>query len=355
MSNRTLGLVCAHHHLYSTLARGMPTPPSTPVDFISTLQQVWWRLDAQIDEEMLYWSAALGAAEALLSGTTSIIDHHESPNFIEGSLDVIAQACADMGVRVNTCFGATDRWTDNGILLSSVSPTSDMTKAARRGLAECDRYLSNGGRGMVGLHAAFTCSDETLETAAELAKKHSVGVHIHVAEGLDDASAGKRLESITADDWLLVHCVLLDRHLKGRIVHNPRSNMNNNVGYSAPSKRPNTTLLGTDGIGSDMLEEFRLAYARLREFDILEKPTTAWAWLENGYHFFPEARKDTVTWSYDAIDDPWKLAYTTGVHPTEIIVNGQVVLKDGVPTTFDIDEVRRKASEQAKRLHERLS
>ncbi|MDP4649195.1 MAG: hypothetical protein NWS73_05020, partial [Ilumatobacteraceae bacterium] len=80
----------------------MPAPPSAPTDFISTLRQVWWRLDAQLDAEMLYWSAALGAAEALMSGTTSIIDHHESPNFIEGSLDVIAKACADMGVRVNT-------------------------------------------------------------------------------------------------------------------------------------------------------------------------------------------------------------------------------------------------------------
>ena len=75
----------------------MPAQPSAPTDFISTLRQVWWRLDAQLDAEMLYWSAALGAAEALMSGTTSIIDHHESPNFIEGSLDVIAKACADMG------------------------------------------------------------------------------------------------------------------------------------------------------------------------------------------------------------------------------------------------------------------
>ncbi|MDP4649196.1 MAG: hypothetical protein NWS73_05025, partial [Ilumatobacteraceae bacterium] len=141
---------------------------------------------------------------------------------------------------------------------------------------------------------------------------------------------------------------------KGRIVHNPRSNMNNSVGYSAPSQRTNTTLLGTDGIGSDMLEEFRLAYARLREFDIKENPTTAWSWLENGYHYFPEAREDVVVWSYDAVDDPWKLAYTTGVHPVEVIVAGRSVVKDGKPTTFDIQEVRRKASEQAKRLHERL-
>ena len=68
-----------------------------------------------------------------------------------------------------------------------------MTQAAKRGLAECDQYLSAGGNGMVGVHAAFTCSDETLNASAELAKKHSVGVHIHVAEGVDDAQAGARL------------------------------------------------------------------------------------------------------------------------------------------------------------------
>ena len=94
MSAITPGLVCAHHHLYSSLARGMPAPPERPYNFLSILQQVWWRLDAALDLEMLKWSAMLGAVEALQSGTTAIIDHHEGPNAIEGSLQVIADACA---------------------------------------------------------------------------------------------------------------------------------------------------------------------------------------------------------------------------------------------------------------------
>ena len=92
MSFTTSGLVCGHHHLYSSLARGMPAPPVTPTSFMSILENVWWRLDAALDEDTLYWSAALGAAEALLNGTTAIIDHHESPHFIDGSLDVIKSA-----------------------------------------------------------------------------------------------------------------------------------------------------------------------------------------------------------------------------------------------------------------------
>ena len=92
MSATTPGLVCAHHHLYSALARGMPPPPEVATDFQGILEQIWWRLDSALDLEMIRWSAMLGALEALESGTTAIIDHHESPNAIEGSLDAIAEA-----------------------------------------------------------------------------------------------------------------------------------------------------------------------------------------------------------------------------------------------------------------------
>ena len=92
LQNVTPGLVCAHHHLYSALARGMPAPPETPTSFLGVLEQIWWRLDTALDLEMIRASARLGALEALECGTTALIDHHESPNAIEGSLDVIAEA-----------------------------------------------------------------------------------------------------------------------------------------------------------------------------------------------------------------------------------------------------------------------
>ncbi len=354
VSNTTPGFVCAHHHLYSSLARGMPAPPLAPTKFIEVLQQVWWRLDAALDADMIYWSAALGAVEALMNGTTAIIDHHESPNMIEGSLSLIDKACREVGVRVNTCYGITDRWDNNGQLHSKVSPLSKMTDAAQRGLAECKRFISEGGRGMIGVHAAFTCSDETLNAAAQLAMQLDVGVHIHVAEGIDDAHAAARLSALATDDWLLVHGVHLDTPLRGRLVHNPRSNMNNHVGYGAPTSKPNTVLLGTDGIGADMLEESRLAYARLREFNIAETPDTVSQWLKNAYQIFPEAENDVVTWNYDQVQSPWHVAFTPGTRVTDVIIDGKVVLKDGLPTQVDLDEIRAKAHEQAIRLFERL-
>ena len=355
MTNQTAGLICAHHHLYSTLARGMPATEKTPNNFLEILQQVWWRLDAALDNEMIYWSAMLGACEALMNGTTCIIDHHESPNCIEGSLSTIARACKTVGVRVSACYGVTDRWDNDGNLHSKVSPISKMTHAAQRGLAECDRYLSEGGRGMVGAHAAFTCSDETLNAASELAAKHKTGVHIHVAEGQNDSHAGARLENLSQDNWLLIHAVHLDRKLHGRIVHNPRSNMNNSVGYAKPSTLSNNVLLGTDGIGADMFEEARLAYVRLREFDVTETPDTVWSWIENSYALFPEAKGDTVTFNYDHVDSPWHVAFTPGLTVTDVEIDGEKVLTTGLPTRVDINEVRAKAAEQAVRLHERLA
>lgn len=336
----TPGLVCAHHHLYSALARGMPPPPKTPTNFQEVLDQIWWRLDTALDLEMIRWSAMLGALEALESGTTAIVDHHESPNAIEGSLSVIAEACAEVGVRVLTTYGITDRHGVDG---------------ARRGLEENERFIKEGGNGLVGLHASFTCSDESLRNAAHLARDLGVGVHIHVAEGIGDKDAPTRLAGLTRDDWLLSHCVHLptDHHLHGTILHNPRSNLNNAVGYADPARFSNPVALGTDGIGANMIESFRLAYVMQRSVDVTAGPDSAWSWLETGWDIMPEARNDQVTWSYDPMD-PWHLAFTPGVHPLEVKVDDQVVFADGRPTKVDAAEVRAKAAEQAVRLHARL-
>lgn len=332
--------MCAHHHLYSTLARGMPAPPRTPTDFLSILEQVWWRLDLALDEEMIRWSAMLGAVEALESGCTAIIDHHESPNAIEGSLDIIADACAEVGVRVDCAYGVTDRHGAAG---------------AAAGLAENERFLRSGRRGHVGVHAAFTCSDATLEAAAGLARDLGVGVHIHVAEGADDIDAPTRLAGLTTDDWLLVHGVHLpdDHGLSGTIVHNPRSNMNNAVGYARPTRFTNPVALGTDGIGASMFDEFRLGFVRLREQDVTQTPETAWGWLVTGASLFPEVAGDRVTWSYPSID-PWCLAYTTDIRALDVTIDGETVLADGRPTRVDAAEVRARAAEQAHRLFARL-
>ncbi|NIA25923.1 MAG: amidohydrolase family protein [Gammaproteobacteria bacterium] len=340
MPATTPGMVCAHHHLYSVLARGMPAPLKTPTSFLEILEQVWWRLDVALDLDMLEWSAKLGALEALEQGTTVIVDHNESPNAIEGSLSVIADACAEVGVRVVCAYGITDRHGH---------------EAAERGLAENERFIKAGGVGLVGVHAAFTCTDESLESAAGMARDLGVGVHIHVAEGEVDVDASRRLGALTQEDWLLIHAVHLptDHGLSGMIVHNPRSNLNNAVGYANPARFAEPVALGTDGIGAAMIESFRLAYVLQRSVDVTASPETAWGWLEEGWSIAPEALDDLVTWSYDPMD-PWHLAFTPGVRPLKVEIAGDVVLEDGKPTRVDGEEIRSKAREQAMRLHARL-
>jgi cytosine/adenosine deaminase-related metal-dependent hydrolase len=336
--SETRGLVCAHHHLYSSLARGMPSPPRTPTTFTEILEQIWWRLDRALDLELVAWSARLGALEALEAGTTVIIDHHSSPEAIDGSLDVIADACAEVGVRVLCCYEVTDR---NGL------------DGAKAGLAENERFLRAGGHGYVGAHACFTLSDDTLDAVSGLAADLGVGVHLHVAESEVDAGAGTRLLAHADQSWLLAHAVHLDRPLPGVVVHNPRSNLNNAVGYGAPTRFDHVAL-GTDGIGADMLDEFRLAFALARARDLDFAPTQAWQWLTMGEQLVPESTCDRVVWSYEPME-PWDLAYTTSVRPVRVEVGGAVVLDEHGPTRVDAVEIRARAREEAQRLFARMA
>src|SRR6187397_1842655 len=169
------GLVNAHTHLYSALARGMPWPSPPPRSFIEILEKVWWRLDRALDEDAVFHSAMAGAIEAARSGTTMLIDHHSSPSFVAGSLDVIRSAVEAVGLRSVLCYEVTDR---NG------------TAGRDAGLAESERFLSSSPgpltRGMVGAHASFTLSDDSLGRLSALAASAVSGVHIHVAEDRAD-------------------------------------------------------------------------------------------------------------------------------------------------------------------------
>jgi cytosine/adenosine deaminase-related metal-dependent hydrolase len=315
----------------------MPAPPATPTDFTSILDQVWWRLDAALDLELVRWSALLGAVEALEAGTTAIVDHHASPSAIDGSLDVIAAACAEVGVRVVCAYEVTDRHGPAG---------------AKAGLAENERFIRAGGRGMVGAHACLTLSDDTLDAVVGLACDLGVGVHIHVGEDAVDAAAADRLRPHAADDWLLAHCVHVDPPLAGTIAHNPRSNMNNGVGYARPARwaaTGNRVVLGSDGIGAAMVDEFALAYTAQRADDVTAAPTDAWAWLQAGAELVPDVRDDEVTWRADRAD-PWYLAFTPGVRAERVVVDGEVVVDAGVCTRVDTERIRARAWEEAQRL-----
>ncbi len=176
--------VNAHTHLYSGLAPfGMPPPVPPPENFVQNLQRVWWRLDRALDEASLRAGARWYVAQARRAGTVALVDHHESPNLIEGSLDVLADACAGFGMAAVLCYGATER---NG-----------GRDEAMRGLEECRRFIRENRRsriaGVVGLHASFTVSDETIREAGLLCEELGTVLQIHLAEdGADVRDARER-------------------------------------------------------------------------------------------------------------------------------------------------------------------
>jgi hypothetical protein len=185
-----------------------------------------------------------------------------------------------------------------------------------------------------------------------LARDLGVGVHVHVGEDAVDRGAADRLRPHATDDWLLAHCVHVDPPLAGTVAHNPRSNMNNGVGYARPARwaaAGNRVVLGSDGIGAAMVDEFALAYVAQRADDVTATPDDAWGWLQAGADLVPEARGDEVTWTADRAD-PWYLAFTPGVRAERVAVEGEVVVDGGVCTRVDAERIRARAWEEARRL-----
>jgi putative selenium metabolism protein SsnA len=374
------GNVCAHTHVYSALARGMPYALEPPHDFVEILQRVWWRLDRALDEGSVRASALVGAMEALLAGTTTLVDHHASPNAIDGSLDVVADAFQSLGLRSVVCYEVSDR---------------DGPERARAGVEENRRFLARKHRplvrGMVGAHASFTLSDETLASCVEVSRATGAGIHVHAAEDAADErdsrarfgkSVAERLRdagALTADA-LLAHCVHLDeaecklvREAGTTVAHNARSNMNNGVGRT-PLAALGPVAVGTDGIGADMFEESRIGFFRLRE-DTLEAPYD-WplARLAEGARLAgrifgepalgtiePGAPADVVVLDYEApapldganLVGHWVFGLGSRA-VRDVIVAGVPVVRDRRLTQVDQQELSRAAAVDAKRLWERL-
>jgi putative selenium metabolism protein SsnA len=266
------GLVCGHTHLYSALAAGMPAPPRQPQDFHEILELIWWRLDRAHNLESVRASGQIGALAALRCGTTTLIDHHASPNCIEGSLTTLEQGIAAVGCRGVLCYEVTDR--------NRPTEGDEGLVESERYIRECRTTTNQLFAAMVGAHASFTLTERSLATCVEMAEELGVGVHIHVAEDPVD-------ELITREKF---GCGLLDRfervgllevlgtilghgtHLSVEdftrlaeykntlhLAHNPSSNMNNGVGYTKIANATLPVVLGTDGIGADMWREARVA------------------------------------------------------------------------------------------------
>jgi cytosine/adenosine deaminase-related metal-dependent hydrolase len=323
-------MVNAHTHIYSALVPLMPKVPGARGTFLEILQTVWWRLDRALDADSLRAAARFYVADALAHGTAAFIDHHESPESIEGSLDVLADACQELGMPAVLCYGATER---NG-----------GRSEAQRGLAECRRFIESNRRpivrGLVGLHASFTVSDDTIREAGELCRECGTVLHVHVAEDRIDVESARalgyagpleRLESLGAlpRGSILAHGVHLDSDQVRRaaalgcwIVQNPRSNRQNGVGYPMAIRSAPSVALGTDGFPSDMRAELEALHVIGAEHG--EAIDRLDARLDNGTALVRER------------------------------FGGSLPTAGRVPSRHVVEEIRAEAARQAQRLSTRL-
>ncbi len=255
---------CGHHHIYSTLARGMPAPQKAPTNFPEILEYIWWHLDKRLDLEMIEASALAAAIYCAKNGVTFVIDHHASPFAIRNSLTTIAKAFDRVGIAHMLCYEISDR---------------DGERPRQEGLAETDTFLAQGHQGHVGLHASFTVGEELLQKAIALAQKHNTGLHVHVAEDRADqeqtqAKYGQRVVerlkesgALDLNKSILCHCIHLTDHEQELlrdadvwIAQNTESNQNNNVGLTEYASLGDNVMLGTDGMHCDMLRSAKASF-----------------------------------------------------------------------------------------------
>lgn len=357
---------CAHHHIYSALARGMPPAPHTPTSFPEILEYVWWRMDKKLDHDMIEASALVTGLYCAKNGVTFVIDHHASPFHAEGSLETIAKALDRVGLGHLLCYEMSCR---------------DGDAVKEKGLAETDAYLSSGRKGHVGLHASFTVDDDLLRRAVDLARKHGTGIHIHVAEGVEDQehcartygkSVGRRLADAGVLDLpltILGHCVHLDEEERDLIrtspcwvVQNTESNLNNKVGLGRYNDFPRV-MLGTDGMHSDMIRSAQSSYfiaglaeggmspeAVCQRLRAVHRHIADHGAPGNGLNNLVVFNYDTPT-PLDSANFPGHFCYAFDARHVETVISqGKVIVDHGALTSMDEADILAYANEQARRL-----
>ena len=219
-----------HEHIYSAFARGLSINGYNPDGFLDILDGMWWTIDRHLTPEQIRYSALATYMDSIKNGVTTVFDHHASFGHITDSLFTIEDAAKELGIRTCLCYEVSDR---------------DGKEKARESVMENARFIKHALEdesdmiaGMMGMHASFTISDETMALAAEN-KPGEVGYRIHVAEGIEDLhhclkTYGKRIVdrlmdcNVLGDKTLLGHCIYVNDHemdlikeTDTMVVHNP--------------------------------------------------------------------------------------------------------------------------------------
>lgn len=389
-TNKTVspGMVCAHHHYYSGLSRGIMANMGPQNDMIQILKELWWRLDRALDEKSCYYSSLICSIDAIKNGTTSCIDHHASPSYIENSLTTMAKGMEEVGVRGLECFEITNR---NGGFDEEKRGLEENIRFAK----EVDSKRKKGEdvlvEAAIGGHAPFTMSDEIMGLMGQACKDTNRGVHIHVGEDKYDQVDShhhynkdilKRLDDhkLLNNKAMLVHGIYLrPEHIEmfndydGFLAHNARSNMNNNVGYNQNLPMYKNLVLGTDGCGSNMFEEIKLAYFKHKDETGKFWPNNYLEALGKGNmileRYFDDKfgrikegyKADIIILDYDSpspmvkenLGGHFVFGMSSDVVNTTI-VNGKIIMENRKFENLDLPYIYSKASEEAAKMWKRM-
>jgi 5-methylthioadenosine/S-adenosylhomocysteine deaminase len=378
------GLICAHTHLYGIALRGSALNVKPPTDFLQILQRVWWPVDEALTNADAYTTTLAASTESLMNGTTCFADTYSAPNAIPGSLDHIAKASNEVGIRGIISFEATERRSK---------------EEGRRGLNESLRFIGRKDKGramgMVSLHASFTVSDELISQGVEASEKHGVPLTVHVSEGPNDVyhnmeRYGKRTVERLHDRGLLssravlAHCVHLNEReieLIGRssasVAHNPMSNMLNAVGVAPLVEMLDHGVnvgLGNDGYVFDMFENMRAAFLLQRVArrnpnrpspqEVVEMCTVNAArayGLASLGSISAGKRADIIVVRPSFVATPYSgsvYGYVvnglTGPDVRDVVVDGEVVVREKKMLKIDVEKSEKQVLKTMERLWRRL-
>lgn len=383
------GFINTHHHIYSAFARGMGSSGKPNKNFLEILENLWWKIDKKLTLEDLEYSAYTTFIDCIKNGVTTVFDHNASPYAVTGSLEAIAKAAQKIGIRACLCYEVSDR---------------DGAEIALEGIEENINFIKkyntseqNMIKGMFGLHASFTLSDDTLIECDKKIKGLNAGYHIHVAEGIDDLNQciqnhGKRVVerlndmNILGDKTIAVHCIHINdkelnilKNTNTMIVHNPESNMGNAVGcqpFLELHKNGLTVGLGTDGYTSDMTESMKVA--NIIHKHVKQDPSVAWG--EVPVSLFENNRKiatkyfvgtlgilqkgalaDIIVVDYNPLTplnennfNSHILFGISGRNVTTTIIDGKIIMKDRKLVGINEKDIFKKSREIAQKLWNRM-
>ncbi len=378
------GLINAHTHIYSGLARGLSIKGNAPTNFLEVLEGTWWNIDRHLDMESTKASAYCTVVDSLKMGVTTIFDHHAGFGAIRGSLAAIAEVTQELGIRACLCYEVSDRDGEQKSI-ESIEENAEFIKWAK---AENSEMI----KAMFGGHALFTISDKTFERMVK-ANDGMTGFHIHVSEGMNDVydslqNYGRRPvqrlqdHGILGEKTILGHCIHVNtaemdiiRETNTMVVNNPESNMGNAIGICPVLqlyKRGILLGMGTDAYTNDMLESLKVALCSQRSQNCL--PNVGWCEVTDmlfknnakiGARYFLDqlgvlkagAAADIIVMDYkpftpfsDENIDGHMIFGMTGRQCQTTIAAGKVLMKDRVLVNIDEEAENAHILEAAKKL-----